>query len=61
MTYMWEYSVNGTQWIKSTNPGYNTKTATYVNREENHLKAIYYRCTVTCAGSKSTATIKLGK
>ena len=61
MTYIWEYSVNGTQWIKSTNPGYNTKTATYVNREENHLKAIYYRCTVTCAGSKSTATIKLGK
>ena len=61
MTYMWEYSTNGSTWIKSTNKGYNTKTATYVNREENHLKTIYYRCTVTCAGSKSTATIKLGK
>ena len=62
LEYMWEYSYDGGKtWYKSTNTGYNTATATYVNREENHLQSIIYRCTVTSAGSSSTAMIKLGK
>ena len=61
LQYMWEYSVDGNKWDKSTNKGYNTATATYINRPENNLKAVYYRVTVTSVGSKSTATIKLGK
>lgn len=62
LSYMWEYSCDGgVTWYKSTNTGYNTKTATYINREENHVQVIYYRCTVTSAGTSTTATIKLGK
>ena len=62
LSYMWEYSCDGgSTWVKSTNPGYNTKTATYVNREENHVQVIYYRCTVKSAGTSKTVTIKLGK
>jgi len=62
LSYMWEYSCDGgVTWYKSTNTGYNTKTATYINREENHVSVIYYRCTVTSAGTSKTVTIKLGK
>ena len=61
LSYKWEYSLDGKNWVKSTNKGYNTDTATYINRKENHVQAIYYRCTVTSASTSTTVTIRLGK
>ncbi len=61
LEYKWEYSLNGQDWIKSTNEGYNTNTATYYNKKEFNVQAIYYRCTVTSASTSAQATIRLGK
>ena len=61
LEYKWEYSLNGTDWIKSTNSGYDTDTATYINKKEFNVQVIYYRCTVTSAATSAQATIRLGK
>lgn len=61
LVYQWEYSLNGRDWIKSTNKGCKSKTVDYVNNPQFNVKVIYYRCTVTSMGSSSQTTIKLGK